>query len=318
MTGTGAEIRTVSVIIPNLNCPILDQALDALRAQHLEPGVSVEIIVIGRDEPGHLRGYPDVLFIQTEHPVPPGVARNIGIEKAKGELIACLDADCIADPMWLAAMLVAHREHPHQTVIGGSIQIDADNYWALADNLSSFHGYLPSRAPAPYPVLPTCNVSMRKNAFKQVGLFAPEMVFDEDADWMMRAREKGFTLQFYPSARIWHRTQRSSFQATIAHAQIWGDYSIITRHRYRDVQPLPFILSHWWSLLAFSPLIAAAVTARIYARNPRTVHYLYTSPVIFLAKMAWCWGAARRLQKGFDLEGQAKDKDNTTVRNVET
>jgi GT2 family glycosyltransferase len=313
---TRSAISTVSVIIPNLNCPILDQALDALRVQQLEPGVSVEIIVVGRDEPRHLHGYPDVVFIETERPVSPGVGRNIGIEKARGELIACLDADCIADPMWLAAMLAAHREHPRQTVIGGSIQIDAGNYWALADNLSSFHAYLPSRAPGRYPVLPTCNVSMRRDAFEQVGLFDPELAFDEDADWMMRARRKGFTLRFYPRARIWHRTQRSSFQATIAHARLWGSYSIITRQRYRDLQPLPSILSRRWSLLAFSPLIAAAVTARIYARNPSTLRYLPTLPVIFLAKMAWCWGAARRLQTGSGLERQTQR--NAIGRGVKT
>ena len=298
MTGTGDVISTVSVIIPNLNCPILDQALDALHAQTLEPGVSIEIIVVGRDEPGHLRGYPEVAYIQTEHPVPPAIGRNIGIEKAQGELIACLDADCIADSKWLAAMLAAHREHPHRTVIGGSIEIEADNYWALADNLSSFHAYLPSHVPAQYPVLPTCNVSMRRAAFEQVGLFDKDLTFDEDADWMMRARRKGFTLRFYPRARIWHRTQRSSFHATISHAELWGSYSIITRHRYRDLQPLPSVLARWWSLLGCSPLIAAAVTAGIYARNPRTFRYLHTSPVVFLAKMAWCWGAARRLKKG--------------------
>ena len=296
------SITAVSVVIPNLNCPILDQALDALYAQSLEPGVSMEIIVVGQDEPGCLRRFPRTMYIHTQQPVGPGTARNIGIQQAQGQLIACVDADCVADPRWLSEMIAAHHKHPHQAVIGGSIRIDAHNLWALADNLSSFHAYLPTRQAAEYPVLPTCNVSMRREAFDQVGLFNEALLFDEDADWMMRARRLGFTLYFCPPARVWHRTQRHTFRAVMSHARVWGYYSIVTRHRYPDLQPLPRVLKRWWSLVLSSPLIAMAVTARIYARNPHTWRYVSVAPVILAAKLAWCWGAAHRLRQGTALQ----------------
>jgi GT2 family glycosyltransferase len=298
MSTTDGRLTKISVIIPNLNCPILDQALDALYAQSIEPDVSMEVIVIGQDEPGRLRDFPQVTYIPTEHPVGPATARNIGIRFSCGELIACMDADCIPDPSWLSEMIAAHGKHPDRAVIGGSIKIDADNYWAQADNLSSFHAYLPTHPAAVYPVLPTCNVSTRREAFEQVGLFDEALLFDEDADWMMRARQKGFTLYFYPSAVVWHRTQRHTCKAVLSHAQLWGNYSIVTRLRYSDMQPLPAALRAWWSLALLSPLIALAVTFRIYARNPGTWRYLYTLPVILLAKLAWCRGAVSRLKQG--------------------
>lgn len=291
------SITSASVIIPNLNCPILDQALAALYAQSLEPGVSVEIIVVGQDEPGCLRRFPQATYIHTERPVGPARARNIGIRQASGQLIACVDADCVAEPRWLSEMIAAHCAHSHMAVIGGSIRIDADNLWALADNLSSFHAYLPTRRPAVYPVLPTCNVSMRREAFGQVGLFDESLLINEDADWMMRARRMGFSLHFHPPARVWHRSQRSTFRALLAHAVDWGYYSIVNRHRYRDLEPLPLMLRHWWSLMLSSPLIALAVTARIYVRNPGAWRHVHVSPVILAAKLAWCWGAARRLKR---------------------
>lgn len=304
MSRQADAITKISVVVPNLNCPILDQALDALYAQVLEPGISMEVIVVGQDTPGCLRHFPQVKYIHTERPVAPGIARNIGIQSASGGLIACLDADCIADPHWLSEMLIAHREHPCRTVIGGSIRIEADNYWALADNLSSFHAYSPAHQAAPYPVLPTCNVSMRREAFEEVGLFDETLIYDEDADWMMRARRKGFALRFYPPARVWHRTQRDTFGAALYHAKVWGNYSIVTRFRYPDLQPLPFVLKRWWTVLAFSPLIAMAVTARIYVRNPSTWRFMHVSPVILLAKVAWCWGAALRLRQGVESPSQ--------------
>jgi GT2 family glycosyltransferase len=295
MTKLRSAIKSVSVIIPNLNCPILDQALHSLYAQRLDPDVSVEIIVVGQDEPGHLGQFPDVIYVPTEHPVPPGVGRNMGILKSRGELIACLDADCVADPDWLSEMLAAHRKAPERAVVGGSIEIEADNYWALADNLSSFHAYLPSQPPTQVQVLPTCNVSMRRRAFDEVGLFDKDLAFDEDADWMMRARIEGITLSFYPWARVWHRTQRHTFRSVLSHAELWGNYSIVTRHRYSHLNPLPVILRRSWSLVALAPLIAAGVTARIFVRNSGARRYLHTAPVVFLAKTAWCWGAAKRL-----------------------
>lgn len=302
MTGSKGATDRASVIIPNLNCPILDQALGSLYTQSLEPGVLSEIIVVGQDEPGCLQGFPDVTYVHTPSPVGPGTARNIGIRRAQTELIACMDADCVADPHWLGEMIAAHHEHPHRAVIGGSITIEADSFWAMTDNLSSFHAYLPTRPSAVYPVLPTCNVSMRRNAFEQVGLFSETLLFDEDADWMMRARRKGFTLYFHPAAQVWHRTQRKTLQAVLAHARAWGSYSILTRHKYADLQPLPLVLRQWWSLKVLSPLIAAAVTARICAQSPWSWRHLTAMPVIVLAKVAWCWGAAERLKHNGGLE----------------
>ncbi len=289
---------SVSVIIPNLNCPILDQALDALYTQSLASRVSVEIIVVGRDEPGCLRCFPEVTFIYTERPVGPARARNIGIQQAQNQLIVCLDADCIPDSNWLSEMLTAHQKYPQYAVVGGSIRIEESNLWALADNLSSFHAYLPTLQPGIYPVLPTCNISIRRETFDRVGLFDESLLINEDADWMMRARREGFSLHFYPSACVWHRPQRRTFRSVLVHARDWGYYSIVNRHRYQDLESLPWVLKRWWSLILSSPLIATAVTVGIFARSPDTWRYLYVSPVILAAKLAWCWGAARRLKSG--------------------
>lgn len=304
MTSSETSIDSVSVIIPNLNCPILDQAVDSLCAQSLNPRIPLEIIVVGRDEPGCLERFPQVTYVRTKSPVGPGTARNIGICRASGDLIAFMDADCVANRDWLAEMISAHNKWPHRAVVGGSIRIEADNYWAMTDNLSSFHAYLPTQSPAVYTVLPTCNVSMRRHAFEQVGLFNEVLLFDEDADWMMRARRSGFTLHFHPAAEVWHRTQRRTFQEVISHARTWGAYSIITRHKYPDVQPLPFVLRRWWILALFSPLVATAVTARVYANSPRTSPHLRALPMIILTKLAWCWGAARSLKDDCILKEQ--------------
>ena len=290
--------RSVSVIIPNLNSPILDKVLQALFLQRLEPDVSVEVIVVGQDQPGHRRAFPGVHYVETPNPVWQSVARNMAILRATGQLILCLDADCVPDTSWIERMVAAHTRVPGRTVIGGGIRIDADNAFALADNLSSFHSYLAEGRPGKRDILPTCNVSMRREAFDEVGLFDESLSIGEDSDWMLRARRKGFSLEFCPDACVWHQSQRKTLRAALAHAGDWGYHSIAYRHRHSDVMPLSRVLTNWAVLLAFTPGIALATTAGIFLRNPGALRYWYVAPIVMAAKANWCLGAVRRLRQG--------------------
>ncbi|MDQ6810453.1 MAG: glycosyltransferase family 2 protein, partial [Actinomycetota bacterium] len=58
------------------------------------------------------------------HPQPLGlnVARNTGVERSTGELVAFVDDDIRASPSWLAALLHASREHPGVDVFTGPIR----------------------------------------------------------------------------------------------------------------------------------------------------------------------------------------------------
>src|SRR3546814_15802122 len=46
------------------------------------------------------RRYPDVRMV-SEREIGPGPARNTGVGLAETEMIACVDADCIADSRWI-------------------------------------------------------------------------------------------------------------------------------------------------------------------------------------------------------------------------
>ena len=51
-------------------------------------------------------------------------------------------------------------------------------------------------------------------------------------------------------------------------------------------------------LRLLSPAIAMAVTAKIFVKHPCVRRYWYTAPVVFLAKIVWCWAAAREVAAG--------------------
>jgi hypothetical protein len=115
---------------------------------------------------------------------------------------------------------------------------------------------------------------------------------------MLRARLAGATLRFEPRAAVWHNTLRRSFPEVIDHAQTWGYHAIQTRWQYADLLGTPRIFRRWWTTLLAAPIVASAVTARIYARNPAAIRYSQVLPIVWLAKFAWCVGAARRLREG--------------------
>ncbi|RIL10556.1 hypothetical protein DCC79_07700, partial [bacterium] len=62
-----------AVIIPNLDSPVVDRAVDAVCAQ--VGATPLAIVVVGLDRPGRLRGDGRVRRVETDGPRPPGAAR---------------------------------------------------------------------------------------------------------------------------------------------------------------------------------------------------------------------------------------------------
>ena len=70
----------ISVIIPNLNSPTINEIVKCLNEQPFMGWF--EIIIVGRDDSKLIQEDERVQFIQTPYPVNPATARNIGIRKS--------------------------------------------------------------------------------------------------------------------------------------------------------------------------------------------------------------------------------------------
>jgi len=291
-----------SIVIPNLHSPRIGDVLEALRCQDGINRSIYEILVVGRDKYGLVRRHESedkrVRFLESEKDLNPAEARNRGIKAAGGKLIFFIDADCIAPPAWMVTLLKAYHEgHP---VVGGPIWFDDDDFWILSDNVAHFHDLLPDigRGINRHYMLATANMLVEKSILEKAGMFDESFPAGEDFGLSRRIRGIGYDLFFEPEAKIIHRPVRDSLGAVLRHSTGWARHSIRVRKRYRDELKSPWFLFQPVILRLLSPLIAAAVTAKIFVKHPCVRRYWYTAPVVFLTKLVWCWVAAAEVAAG--------------------
>jgi GT2 family glycosyltransferase len=281
----------VAIIIPSLNSPIIDQVLAAIESQ---AGIECveQIVVVGKDEAGLIPANEHVQLIDTGQPVPPGTARNWGIEATQAELLIFLDSDCLPQPGWLAQHIAAH-EAGH-IVVGGGVLPTGRNYWHLVYNLTLFHEFFSVSHSGPRDYLPTLNLSVARSVIEGVGNLNESLDRGQDIEWTTRMRRAGIEPYFWAEAAVYHQHNRTNLKRVWQDCARSGYYMRWLRLQNQDMLQAPALFRYprliWW----LSPLIAAGVTLRIFLSQPATfLRYWYALPAIYLTKIGWCWGASR-------------------------
>jgi len=289
MSGSDSLPPWASIIIPNLNSPVIGRVLEALHRQ--STGLErVEILVVGADAPGLVVEDPWVRFLSTGRAANAPTNRNVGMQEARGELFLFLDADCIPEPDWLRA----HRDRhaAGEQVVGGAVTFGRTNYLQLADNVSAFYELLPFTCEGQRPYLCTANLSVRRAVVEKAGRMDERLDRADDLEWTVRFRAHGYRLYFDPRARIYHDPPRRTMRAVWPHWTEDARDTLAVRLRYRDALGTPRLAGQRWFLLVAAPFIALWATARTF-RSWRTWQYGHTLPLVYLTKLAWCWGAFR-------------------------
>jgi GT2 family glycosyltransferase len=284
-------MQTVSIIIPSLNSPIIDKVIAAI-TQQTQIQYVLEIIIVGKDDPGLIPPHPLITFIETPKPILAAAARNKGIEAAGGSLLIFLDSDCLAQPGWLAEHIAAH-EAGHAVVSGGILP-QGHNYWHLSYNLTLFHEVLSTNSAEPKDFLATLNLSVDRAVIEQVGGMDPTVNRVEDVEWTTRMRQAGIQPYFWPQAAVFHDHNRQSLQSVWRDCALSGYHMRQIRLKYAGWLKAPRLLQNRRAVILLSPAIAAWATLRILLRRAIFFRrFPHTIPAIYLTKIAWCWGAGQ-------------------------
>ena len=207
-----AQYPYVTVIIPVRNRPVEIAACLQSLSRLDYPQEKIEVIVIDDASDDNT---PDVVSTFPVHLIPlkehrqVSFCRNLAAQKANGEILAFLDSDCVAAPLWMRELLPAFRD-PSNGAVGGMVdsysnEKGLDRYEKVKSSLNMGSWPKSSREGDQFFYLPSCNLLVRRALFLELGGFREDMVIGEDVDFSWRLQDQGHHVEYRPVGKVYHK-----------------------------------------------------------------------------------------------------------------
>jgi glycosyltransferase involved in cell wall biosynthesis len=159
-----------------------------------------------------------------------GIGRNTGVERSKGEFVAFIDGDCIADSQWLHEFRSGFAE---ADVVAGQTRTVGHTRYGALDRVELFQR-------GSDVTFPSCNLGYRTKLFQQLHGFDPRFITAEDIDLNLRAVVAGAHIRYLPAAVVYHQIRETLIgflyqafwngygrkQLTEKHGSLWGNYRL--------------------------------------------------------------------------------------------
>lgn len=201
---------TVSVIVPVFNAERgLPRLMRSLRGQDY-PCERVEIILVDNGSTDRsadlMRGFADATALSFTDWASSYAARNVGVAKATGDVLAFIDADCWAGPRWIKSGVAALRSGFDR--IAGRVEFvmsPRPNIYEIFDSARNFQqADFVSRGWSG-----AGNLFVWKRVMDEIGPWDARLISQGDTEFGVRASRAGKTLGYAPEAVVFHRARRS-------------------------------------------------------------------------------------------------------------
>lgn len=276
MSGAGGEAPFVSIVVPAFNAESsLDACLDSLLAQDYPPARRELLVVdnVSTDGTAALlarRAGPIQILRATRRG--PAAARNVGLARARGEIIAFTDADCVADPAWLRH-LVAPLEDPSIGISGGRIlafepQTAAERFGERIHD----HAVALSGQRLPYAI--TMSWASPRALLERLRFFDESLLRCEDVDLAYRVYVAGYRMAYVAEAVVYHRNEQTLaglFREGVAHGLhsvplLRKHATLVESHGHRRFDPKTYAaivtdFREYWSRSSEASLCSAVFNA---------------------------------------------------------
>lgn len=207
------QLPLVSIVVPT--CRRNQQLARCLAslARLDYPRALLEIIVV--DDGGNARlpdpgdpALPDVTLHRHDTPLQgPAAARNSGLTRSRGTVVAFIDDDCEADPGWIRELVAALEPHPGGGCGGTVVNALTDNLYAEASQalvsfLCAYYNVPPPRA----TFFSSNNLAFSRAALVEAGAFDARYprAAAEDRELCNRWCQQGRPLVSAPRAIVRH------------------------------------------------------------------------------------------------------------------
>jgi glycosyltransferase involved in cell wall biosynthesis len=135
----------------------------------------------------------------------PAAARNAGVARADGELIAFTDDDCRPRRDWLRRLAERFRAAPEQATGGRTVNALPQNRFSSTAQLVIDVGYRQNNeGPENRRWFTTNNLAVPAAGFRAVGGFDPSFRTAEDRDFCSRWLDHGLRMSYEPRAVVEH------------------------------------------------------------------------------------------------------------------
>ncbi len=307
----------ISVIVPVRNSEkTIGDLLEALKKQTVR---EFEVILV---DDGSTDGTVKVaeefgkgldLRIVKQKPKGPAAARNLGVEKARGEIVVFTDSDCVPDERWLEEMVKPFED---ETVVGVQGTYRTLNRESL---IARFEGYEIERRHRRMErkkftdFVATFSAAYRKEVFKKFGGFDESYpaASGEDPDLSYRIAKAGGKMIFNPRAFVYHRHPETLVE--FARQKFYRGYWRSLLHRKYpekmagdayipvDIQLSVATVSLFYTSLFFVPILAPVFLLLFLASNLGAIRFyasrerkmlLAAPPLLFLRTSLWIFGFA--------------------------
>ena len=202
----------ISIVICTYNrAEYLQKCLDSMLNQTYG---NFEVIVVNGpstdNTAGILRNYP-FQTIQQIKKSGLSAARNLGIKEAKGEIIAFIDDDAVADKNWIKNLKKGYNDETIGGVGGIIYKARTTDVWQAKVVVNKFgvpkcidEGEYYSLDDF-YPCIVGCNMSFRKEVLLRVGCFDNYYkYYHDEIDICVRIVKAGYKLEYEPKAVVYH------------------------------------------------------------------------------------------------------------------
>lgn len=212
----------ISVAVPTYRRPdLLAKCLASLADQDLERTEYEVIVVDDGSGPETLEvlkaaavGWPEMRWISMSSNRGPAAARNRAIAEASGRIVLFMDDDIVAPPSLVRTHLEMHKRGDELLGVVGLVR------WHPRLVLTPFMRWLDTTdvqfafgsglreglVDPPWRAFYTCNLSVPRQLLVDVGGFDERFPYPayEDAELAARLAERGFHLEYRPTALAWH------------------------------------------------------------------------------------------------------------------
>lgn len=287
------ETSFISIIIPTHNSALtIERCVNSLTSQTY-PREKFEIIIVddgSKDNTTFIAKKAGVDLVLEIDPCFPGKARNIGVSKAKGNLLAFIDSDCEAEPGWLETI---SKELQTCAAIGGPIlNGNPQSNVAWAEYLMEFSGFHEYKKRSIINFIPSCNQVCRKETFNLIGGYR-DVGLSEDVFFGLSLKNAGVKLIFIPKLKIRHlcRTDLNKF---LLNYEKLAKYSVGTGE---EVPKIYRMLSKTRLAIPLFFIVKFGARTLHSIRAKKFLIFIKTLPYVIRGTLAFCRGVWNEMSK---------------------